>query len=178
MRIIILILSLLVISTQVFAGDDWRIRAFDKDMALTEELWTKEAEIMQKREPKTALFYASWSDFLRTVRDMRTYAFLKRLKEDPAAKWLDEDPIHWVIWSVEERNRLASADPFYRKLLDEYSKKKNVLGDEGVKESKKLRDKIHSEHSELFQPLEDEFMSKSKQLKTDITNSIAESLKR
>lgn len=173
MRIIILILSFVVISTPAFTAGDWRVQAFDRDEALNEELWTKEAELMKKLEPKTALFYATWSEFLRTVRDMRRYAFLKRLKEDPAAKWLDEYPTRWVTWSPEERNRLAFADSSYSKLLEEYNKKKSALREFEVKASKELRDKLYFEHFDLFRPLEEDNMMKMKLLENDIKNAIA-----
>lgn len=174
MRIVITILLLAILSTPAFSGDDWRIQSFDKDMALTEERWTREAELMKKIEPETALFYERWSDFLRTVRDMRMYAFQKRLKEDPAAQWLDADPMHWVVWSAEEWKRLAAADSSYRKMLEEYYRKRNDLNEAGVRESKKLRDKTFLKRAELFKPLVDDTAQKSKQLKKDITNALAD----
>ncbi|MSN26564.1 MAG: hypothetical protein GJV46_11935 [Geobacter sp.] len=173
MRIIFLIMCFMVISTPAFTESDWRIQAFDRDIALSEELLAKEAVIMKNLEPKTALFYASWSDFSRIVREMRRHAFLKRLKDDPAAKWLDADPTHWVTWSPEERNRLAAADSSYRKLLEDYNKKRIALKGFEVKASKELRDKLYFEHFDLFQPLENESTMKMKLLESDITNAIA-----
>lgn len=166
-------MCILAISTPAFPDSDWRIEAFDRDAALSEELFSKEAAIMNTLEPQTALFYERWSDFSRIVREMRRYAFLKRLKEDPAANWLDTVPTHWVIWTPEERNRLAAADVSYRNLLEEWYKKRSAFKEPEVKASKELRDKLYFDHYELFQPLENESITKMKFLENDIAKAIA-----